>query len=60
MANQKPNVGDAKIVKLGKDTVLVIEVKNGEQVAEGAYTIKAINVASSGVGGAGDCVVQFN
>ena len=55
-----PTPGVAKIVKLGGETLLVIEVRNGNAVAEGEYDIKAIKSAPTGPGGAGDCVVAMN
>ena len=59
MADQ-PTLGTAKVVKLGEDTVLIVEVTNAGEVAEGEYVIKAIKASPKGPGGAGDCVIQIN
>jgi hypothetical protein len=54
-----PTPGVAKIVKLGTETLLVVEVQNGAQVAEGQWVITAITANPSGPAGAGDCGIQI-
>ena len=55
-----PTPGVAKIVKLGAETLLVIEVQNGDQVAEGQYDIKAITASQAGPSGADTCIIQIS
>lgn len=51
-------LGVAKIVTLGQDKVLIVEVNS--DAAEGEYVIDSIKANPVGPAGAGDCGVQFN
>lgn len=52
-------VGVAKIVKLGEDTILVIELTEAEDLAEGEVKIEAITALLTGPSGATVCGVQI-
>lgn len=55
-ANPVETVGVAKVVQLGADKVLIVELKS--DAPEGEYVIKAIEAIPTGPGGAGICGIR--
>lgn len=55
-----PSPGVAKIVQLDGKTVLAIEVKNGDSLPEGEYSIQSISVTSGPTGEKPDAAIMDN
>jgi hypothetical protein len=56
-------VGVTKIVKLGSDTLLIVDVNPAQDIAEGEYTIESIKVVPKAKAGEDRdpliCVIQI-
>ncbi len=57
-----PSLGVAKIVKLGPETLLVVDVKNGGEIPEGDVAVKSIEALpiDSEISGAGICEARIS